>query len=102
MFYIECLTVYKVHVHTGAIRKLLYSCTYIREIIHSLKLVGYLSVHTQTPYNNLHLPDCAEAQAGVQLCCSHAKSSRDETHCSYQVFNVQFWSASLYNFLLFL
>ena len=30
----------------GAIRKLVYGCAYEREIIHSLKLVGYIPVHT--------------------------------------------------------
>ena len=27
---------YNVHMHAGAIRKLLYGCVYVREIIHSL------------------------------------------------------------------
>ena len=42
------------HMHAGAIRKLLYCCAYIREIIYSLKLVDYLpvQVHTHKPYNN--------------------------------------------------
>ena len=54
MFYIKYLTMYKLHMHAGAIRKLLYGCAYEREIIHSLKLVDYLPVHTHKPYNNLH------------------------------------------------
>ena len=54
IFYIKYLTMYKVHMHAGAI-KILYGCAYVREKIHSLKLVYYLSVHTHKPYNNLHL-----------------------------------------------
>ena len=39
-------TLYKVHMHAGAIRKLLYDCAYVREIvIYSLKLVDYLPVY---------------------------------------------------------
>ena len=53
MFYISILTMYKVHMHVGAI--ILYVCAYLLEIIHSLKLVDYLSVHTHKPYNCLHL-----------------------------------------------
>ena len=30
--------------HAGAIRKILYVCAYVREIIHSLKLVGYTCI----------------------------------------------------------
>ena len=41
--------------HAGAIRKLLYGCAYVREIIHSLKLADYLPVHTHKPFNNIHL-----------------------------------------------
>ena len=41
---------FKVHMHAGAIRKLLYGCAYVRE----LKLVDNLPVHTHKPYNNLH------------------------------------------------
>ena len=41
--------------HAGAIRQLLYGCAYVREIIHSLKLVDYPPVHTHKPYNHLHL-----------------------------------------------
>ena len=37
------------HMHAGATRQLLYGCSYVREIIHSLKLVDY------PPDNNLHL-----------------------------------------------
>ena len=36
IFYIKYLTMNKVHMHAGAIRKLLYGCAYGREIIHSL------------------------------------------------------------------
>ena len=39
MFYIKYLTMYKVHMHAGAIRQLLYGCAYVRETI--LKLVDY-------------------------------------------------------------
>ena len=52
MFYIKYLTMHKVHMHAGAISQLLYGCVYVREIIHSLKLVDYLSVHTHKPYYN--------------------------------------------------
>ena len=49
MFYcIKYLTIYKVHMYAGALRKLLYDCSYKREIIHSLKFVYYLPVHTHT------------------------------------------------------
>ena len=54
MFYIEYLTMHKVHMHAGAIRQLLYGCAYVREIIHSLKLVDYPPVHAHKPYNNFH------------------------------------------------
>ena len=47
MFYcIKYHTMYKVHMYAGALRKLLYDWAYIWEIIHSLKLVYYLPVHT--------------------------------------------------------
>ena len=49
MVYIKYPTMHKVHMHAGAIRQLLYGCTYVREIIHSLKLVDYLIVHTHRP-----------------------------------------------------
>ena len=52
MFYIKYLTIYKLHDHAGAIRKLLYGCVYVREIIHSLNLVDYLPVHTSKTYNH--------------------------------------------------
>ena len=55
MFYIKYLTMHKVHMHAGAIRQLVYGCVYVREIIHSLKLMDYPPVHTHKPYNNLHL-----------------------------------------------
>ena len=55
MFYSKYVTMHKVHRHAGAIRQLLYGCAYVREIIHSLKLVGYLPIHTHKLYNNLHL-----------------------------------------------
>ena len=51
MLYIKYLTMHKVHMHAGAIRQLLYGCAYIREIIHSLKLVDYPPVHAHKPYN---------------------------------------------------
>ena len=50
MFYFKYLTTHKVHMHAGAIRQLLYGCVYVREIIHSLKLMDYLPVHTHKPY----------------------------------------------------
>ena len=46
---------YKVHMHTGAIRKSLYGCAYVWEIILSLKLVDYLPIHTHKPDNNLQM-----------------------------------------------
>ena len=55
MFYIKYLAMLKVHMHAGEIRKLLYGCVYLRKIIHSLKLVDYILVHTHKPYNNLHI-----------------------------------------------
>ena len=55
MFYIKYLTMHKVHVHASAIRQLLYGCAYVRKIIHSLKLVDYLPVHTHKPYSNLQI-----------------------------------------------
>ena len=59
-FYINYLTMYCVHMHAGAIIKLLYGCVYIREIIHEfhLKLVDYLPVQTHKLCNNLHLAYC--------------------------------------------
>ena len=39
LFYIKYLTMHKVHMHSGAMRQLLYGCAYVREIIH--KLVDY-------------------------------------------------------------
>ena len=54
MYNIKYLTMLKVHMHVGAIIQLLYGCAYVREIIHSLKLVDYLPVHTHKSYNNLH------------------------------------------------
>ena len=49
---------YTVHMHAGAIRKLLYGFAYAQEIIHSLKLVDYLPIHTHKPYNNLRQEKC--------------------------------------------
>ena len=40
MFYIKYLTMHKVHMHADAIRQLFYGFAYVRDIIHSLKLVG--------------------------------------------------------------
>ena len=56
MFYIKYLTMFKVHRHThaGAIRKLLYGCAFVREIIHSLSEWIISRTNTQ-PCNNLHL-----------------------------------------------
>ena len=58
MFYIKYLTnsqCTKFKCMLVQLRKLLYGCTYVREIIHSLKLVDYLTVHTHKPYNNIYL-----------------------------------------------
>ena len=52
MFYIKYLTMQKEHMHASAKRELLYGCAYVREIIHSLKLVDYLPIHTHKPYSN--------------------------------------------------
>ena len=46
MFYIKYLTMHKGHMHAGAKKQLLYDCAYVREIIHSLKLLDYPPVHT--------------------------------------------------------
>ena len=59
MSYTRYLTMHKVHMHACAIRKLLYGCAHVREILHSLKLVDSLSAHTHKPYNNLHLLNSA-------------------------------------------
>ena len=54
MLYIKYLIMDKEPMyHAGAIRQLLCDCAYVREIIHSLKLVDYPPVHTHKPYNNL-------------------------------------------------
>ena len=47
----------KLHMHDACWcnKAFLYGCAYVREIIHSLKLVDYLPVHTHKPYNNLHI-----------------------------------------------
>ena len=55
MFYIKYLTLHKVHMHAGAIRQFLYGRAYVREIIHSLKLVDYHPVHTHKPYNKVNV-----------------------------------------------
>ena len=55
MFYIKYLTMHKVHMHAGAIRQLLYGCEYVREIIHSLKLVDYPPIHTDKPCINFNV-----------------------------------------------
>ena len=51
MFYIKYpyLIMHKVHMHADAIRQILYGCAYARQIIHSLKLVDYRTVHTHKP-----------------------------------------------------
>ena len=46
MHYTKDLTLYRVHIRAGAIKKLMYGCAFVREIIHELKLVDYLPVHT--------------------------------------------------------
>ena len=69
MCYIKYLTTHKVHAHTGAIRQLLYGCAYVREIIHSLKLVDYFPIHTHKLCNNVHL----SAYYGLQF--AHVSST---------------------------
>ena len=48
-------SMHKVQKHAAVIRKLVPGCLYVQEVIHLLKLVDYLLVHTHKPYNNLHL-----------------------------------------------
>ena len=67
MYNIKYLTVHKVHTHADTIRKFLYGCVLVREIIHSLKLVDYLQVHTHKPYNNLHLTLCLQVWSADNL-----------------------------------
>ena len=55
MFYIIYLSMYKVHMHANAIRKLLCGCAYVWELIQQLKHVDCLPVYTHIPYSNLHL-----------------------------------------------
>ena len=50
MLYTKYLTLYKVQMRAGAIRKLIYGCTFVRVIIHELKLVDYLPVHTHSTH----------------------------------------------------
>ena len=60
IFYIKYLTMHKLHKHAGAIRQLLYGCAYVREIIHSLKLVDYPPAHTHKPYSTDALSDMSD------------------------------------------
>ena len=57
-FYIKYRTACEMHMHAGAVIKLMYGFVYVREIIHSPKLVDYRPVHvTHKPYVtilNLH------------------------------------------------
>ena len=49
MSYIKYLTMYRVHMNAGAVRKLLHGCVYVQEIIHKLSLqIIFLYTHTQT------------------------------------------------------
>ena len=76
MFYIIYLTMHKVHNHVGAKRKLLYGCSYVWEIIQSIKLVGYLPVHTHKPYSN-HLIiyyTCITISEAGKFWCALSKS----------------------------
>ena len=57
------------HIHAGAIRQLLNGCANVREIIHSLKLLDYLPVHTHKPYNNLHIKVITVSISGIN--CGH-------------------------------
>ena len=45
----------KVQIHTDAISKLLYGFVSVKVMIRSLKLVDYLPLQSQKPYNNLCL-----------------------------------------------
>ena len=56
VFRILYLSEHKVQMHARAIRQLWYGCAYLREIIHSLKLVDYL--HTITYTCLMHQPIC--------------------------------------------
>ena len=55
MFYIKYLSMYIVCIYAGAIKKILYGCVSVWEIILSLKIMGYLPIHTHKSYNNFHL-----------------------------------------------
>ena len=48
MFYIKYLAMYKVHIHTGAIRKLLNGCAYVRELDNLQASAYILTKHTLT------------------------------------------------------
>ena len=50
MLYTKYLTLYQVHIRACAIRKLMYGCAFVREIIHELKLVDYLPAHTHNTH----------------------------------------------------
>ena len=74
MFYINYLTMYKVHMLAGAMRTILYGRAYVGEIIHSLK---HLPVHTLKPYAQT-IPSFDSKVISVirNLCCNlHRKQS---------------------------
>ena len=52
MLKLKYLAMHRVHVHAGAISKLVYGFASIRAITHSLKLVNYLLVQTNKPFDN--------------------------------------------------
>ena len=45
----------KVYTDVGGIKWLYHVCQLVRKIIHSLKLVGYLHVQADNPWNNYYL-----------------------------------------------
>ena len=61
MFYIKYLTMYKVRMHAGAIITLLCGCAYVREIIHSLKIIfPYIRTNHRILYTKGTYIGCTE------------------------------------------
>ena len=85
MLCVKYLTMHKAHMHAGAIRQLLYGCAYVREIIHSLKLVDYHPVHAHKPYNNLHLKELPyNSPDYIHVCSTYG------TTCTIKIIKEQF------------
>ena len=68
---------YKVHMLASAVRKLLYGCAFVREIIYSLKLVD-LPVHSHKPYNNLHMDKIQGCAVYSHPLCFYGKLTRSD------------------------